>query len=93
MSGNAQAIKDRLGEAAAHVHATAYSTDVAALNEIVERLSRNPAATVTDQALLGRIRASARLLDQPKRLKVWAERRQYRVQNLDGHLGRGCLND
>lgn len=93
MSANQQAIKDRLGEASAHAHAPKYSADVAALNELVERLSRSPAATVTDQALLGRIRASARLLDQPKRLKAWAERRQHRSQLADGHLGRGCPRD
>lgn len=91
MSGNPETIRDRLGEAAQG----AYSADVASLNALVDRLSRSPAASVADQALLGRIRSSARLLDQPVRLKSWAERRLMAGQAglSEGHLGRGCIND
>lgn len=74
MSGNIDSLRDRCREATNG----AYSADVAALLALIDRLARNPAASVIDQALLGRIRASARLLDQPKWIKDRARRRFYR---------------
>lgn len=89
MSGNGQTVRDRSGEAAQDV----YSGDVAALNALVDRLTRSPAASVTDKALLGRIRASARLLNQPKRLKDYTRRCRERSGATASHLGRGCPDD
>lgn len=85
MSGNIDSLRSRLHEAAK----SGYSADVAALLALLDRLAQNPGASVIDQALLGRIRASARLLNQPKWVKERARRRFYRewrplVQNGQG---------
>jgi len=93
MSGNPQAIRARLSEARASEAGPRYSADVAALLETLGRLERSPAATTIDRAMLGRIKAQARLLDQPKRLKAWAERKQLAGQLHGNHAGRGCPND
>lgn len=76
-----------------HEAKRAFAADVATLNEFVDRLSRSPAASVADKALLGRISASARLLGQPKQFKDKGPLMASQAIHPSGHLGRGCIND
>lgn len=89
MSGNIDSLGARCREATNG----AYSADVALLLALIDRLARNPAASVIDQALLGRIRASAKLLDQPKWIKERAKRRFYREWHATAKSSQGRLDD
>lgn len=74
MSGDIGTLQKRYREAVQG----AYSADVASLMALIERLAQNPEASVIDQALLGRIRASAKLLGRSKWVKERARSSFYR---------------
>lgn len=89
MSGDVGALHNRYREATQG----AYGADVALLLALIERLAQNPEASVIDQALLGRIRASAKLLGQPKWVKERARSSFYREWRQPARRGAGGSDD
>ncbi len=71
----------------------AYSADVASLLALIERLAQNPEASVIDQALLGRIRASAKLLGRSKWVKERARSSFYREWRQSAHRRAGDTDE